>query len=173
MKRKYFIEETGQEVNIGDMIQKTKVTDTTFGTVKTVEIVEITEDTLKDLIKRGVVKCKETEVSDLDNIGFYIASLAEKYNKSEKEVIDWLDKTNDICPKAVLDILLSEIAIHLFAEDMEGFTDSKEYYSLRPKDGKVGKVVNFNAFIPLFKNIEDAERARRILKTQLELMYGK
>ena len=179
--KKLVLAKTGEEVKIGETIRGIKSIETSFGLIKSVETIRVTVHNVNSLIERGVIKCieepkvKETtsdDFSDADNIGFYVKILSIRYKKSMKEMIDWLNDTNRVYPKTVLDLLLNEISMHFYNIDVEGFDKAENYYSLRPKDGKVGKVVNINKYIPLFKSAEEAERAREILKKQLEYMYG-
>jgi hypothetical protein len=179
--KKLVLAKTGEEVKIGDTIRGIKSTETSFGVIEFVETIRVTAHNVNSLIERGLIKCIEEPnikestsdaFSGTDNIGFYVKSLSIRYKKSMKEIIDWLNATNRIYPKAVLDLLLHEISMHFYSIDVEGFDNAEDYYSLRPRDGKVGKVVNINKYVPLFKSAEEAERARKILKKQLEYMYG-
>lgn len=172
--KKYIIAKTGQPVNIGDTLQGTKDVNTSFGKMKIVEEFLLTEDNFQDFIDIGVIKVvsQRRAVKNQYDLGKIITLLADRYGKSSEEVTEWLENTNAICPKAVLDILLQEIAIRFYNDDPNAFDEAKEYYSLRPKDGKVGKVSNINSYMPLFKSVEDAEKAREILKEQLNRMYG-
>lgn len=172
--KKFIIAKTGEEVKLGDTIRGKKNRETSFGTIEIVEDILISRHNINELISRGIVKCvdesKENKNND-DNIGFYIELLSLKFKKSVEEIIDWLNATNKVCPKSVFDLLLSEIALHFYNKDVNGFDKAEIYYSLRPRDGKVGKVTNVTSHVPLFKSAEDAERARKILKEQLEYMY--
>ena len=180
--KKFILAETGEEVKMGDTIKGIKKIETSFGTIKSIELIVVSRDNVINLMNRGIIKCidkkpidKKLNIveDDTNNIGFYIKCLSTKYSRSVEDIIDWLNTTNKICPKAVLDILLAEIALHFYRDDVEGFDNSKAYYSLRLKNGEVGKVVNPSKYTPLFKSYEDAEKAREILKKQLEFMYGK
>ena len=180
--KKLVLAKTGEEVKMGETIRGIKNIETSFGVIKSIETIRVTVHNVNSLIERGILKCIEEpkvkeptsadDFSDTDNIGFYVKVLSIRYKKSMKEMIDWLNDTNRIYPKAVLDLLLHEISMHFYSIDVEGFDKAEDYYSLRPRDGKVGKVVNINKYIPLFKSAEEAERARKILKKQLKYMYG-
>lgn len=179
--KKLVLAKTGEEVKMGETIRGIKNIETSFGVIKSIETIRVTIHNVNSLIERGILKCIEEpkvkepsagDFSDTDNIGFYVKVLSIRYKKSMEEMIDWLNDTNRIYPKAVLDLLLREISMHFYSIDVEGFDKAEDYYSLRPRDGKVGKVVSFNKYIPLFKSAEEAERARKILKKQLEYMYG-
>lgn len=177
------LSKTGEEVKIGDLLRKYKREEHSFGTVETAEVIKVSLDNLSKLIDKGVIdlvmdsdaehKPKEEEIPNKmdDNVIFYIEKLAAKYKVSTKNMCEWLDKTNKICPKAVLDLLLQEISNHFQKKNAK--VETSAYYSLRPSDGKVGKVSNIHGYIPLFNNAEDAEKARIILRKQLEFMYGK
>ena len=182
--KKYILVKTSEEIQIGDTIGRKEKMTFSFGTIDIKKSLLITPESLKTLIASGTVKAvEETEEDCLEeslsktivnenNIGFYIKLLSNKYNKNPGKVIEWLEATNKICPKAVLDILLNEIALKFYNDNPSAFDEAEEYYSIRPKNGTVGKVTNINSYIPLFKSVDDAERARKILKSQLELMYG-
>lgn len=182
--RKFIIAKTGEEVHIGDAIQRIEESKNSFGTIKTIETTTITFNNIGRFIDDGIIKVVDTEDSPKKtrrcakyvegNIGRYIVQLASKLGCSINDLINWFNAMNKVYPKAVLDMLLHTIASKFYEEDPEAFNNAKEYYSLRPKDGKVGKVPNItHKYISLFKSVEDAEKARTILKEQLELMYGK
>lgn len=172
--KKYVIAKTGEPVNIGDTLHGEKEVNTSFGRIKTVEEILLTEDNIQDFIDSGVIKAVSSKkiMKNQYDLGKIITLLADRYYKSVEEVTEWLEGTNNICPKAVLDILLQEIAVRFYNDDPKAFDEAETYYSLRPRDGKVGKVQHVNSYIPLFKSAEDAEKARVILKVQLERMYG-
>lgn len=180
--KKFIIAKTGEEVKLGDTIRRVRRQKNSFGTIEAVDDVLISIHNINSLIEKGIIKCidapkdvnpKNTDIKfDVDSIGFYVKFLSIRYQCSISKVIDWLNATNKICPKAVLDLLLHEIALHFYNADVKGFDEAENYYSLRPRDGKVGKVTNVTSHVPLFKSAEDAERARKILKEQLEYMYG-
>lgn len=172
--KKYVIAKTGQPINIGDTLQGTKEVNTSFGKMKMVEEILLTEDNIHDFIEAGIIKVVSTRkaVKNQYDLGRIITLLADRYGKSANDITEWLEATNAICPKAVFDILLNEISISFYNDNPDAFNAAKEYYSLRPRDGKVGKVHNIHSYHPLFKSAEDAEKAREILKEQLEHMYG-
>lgn len=175
MAKKYIIVDTNEEVKIGDVMVGSAKIKTSFGVIEKSYEFTVTESKLKELVKEGVVKCIESKPNRkvTNTIGYYIKSLAIKYKCEFEDVIEWLEKTNKVCPKAVLDILLQEISQHFYFEDPQAFDDAKQYYGIRLTDGKVGKVNVASTYIPLFKSVEDAEYAREILKDQLDMMYGK
>lgn len=174
-KLKYVLAKTGEEVNFGDILYCTKEKRTSFGTIKTSESCLLTPYNVDVFIEKGIIEVRkslEVDSKDTDNIGFYLEMLSKRMKCSVNELTSWLEKMNKVCPKAVLDILLQEIALAFYNDNPKAFDAAEVYYSLRPKDGKVGKVININSYIPLFKNREDAERARTILNKQLIHMYG-
>lgn len=171
--KKYVITKTGEEVKLGDKIACKQERKTSFGTIKTYQEFTVTGANLGTFIRNGIIEVVE-EKSPKHNadIGNYIDLAAQKMKCSSEDLIDWLEAMNKVCPKAVLDLLLQTIAIKFYNDDPQAFDDAEEYYSLRPRDGKVGKVYNISSYIPLFKSVEDAEAAREILEDQLKLMYG-
>lgn len=180
MKR-FILAHTGEPVNFGDVLKRVKREKHSFGTIETIEVMNVTENNIDDLISSGIITVvKDPKINysskkkyNNDTIGNIIESLALRYNKDVEEVVKWLNDTNKVCPKAVLDLLLQEISLYFYSRDEEGYRNAETYYSIRYRDGKVGKVQNIHNYIPLFKSAEDAEKARTILKKQLELMYGK
>ena len=172
-KGKYILVQTGEEVKFGDMIAYTQKKETSFGILKICSKCTLTPLNIDEYIKRGVIKFVKSDEEDTLNISYYIKKLASQYGCTIEELADWLDMTNKICPRAVFDILLQTIALEFYSKDPQAYNKVSEYYSLRIKDGKVGKVTNLNNYIPLFKNVEDAETARTILSKQLKRMYGK
>lgn len=171
--RKYVIAKTGEEVKFGDIVAYKYEKETSFGTLVSYQEFTLTPLNIEMFIKKGIIKIVDTPSYKEDNLGYYITLAAKKMECSPEDLIKWLDKMNKVCSKAVLDFLLQIIAVEFYHKDMEGFNEATEYYSLKPKDGTVGKVNVTNAYIPLFKSREEAEKARIILKEQLELMYGK
>lgn len=171
--KKYVISKTKEPVNIGDVIKKSKRINTPLGYVSIDESYPVTEDVIEELIKEGIVEevkpseknVKEYSAKDVIN------NLAIKYGTSMQDVSKWLNRTNEICSRAVFDILLKEISFMLYNEDPNAFDEAETYYSVTVT-GKVGKVNNIKNNIPLFKSEEDANRAKSILHNQLVYMYG-
>ena len=170
--KKFILAETGEEVEFGDVIVEVNENDYSKCTI----IQTVTEYNISYFIEKGIIKevedNKNKKEAIREDLEFYIDLLALRCKKSSKEVTGWLDTMNSFCPKAALDLLLNEIALYFYNVDVEGFDKTDKYFSLRPSDGKVGRVVIINSHIPLFKSIEDAELARKILNKQLKLVYG-
>ena len=172
--KKYVIAKTGEEVNFGDIVATTCERVTSFGSIKSYEEFTLTPVNIKTFIENGVIKVvEEGKEPEESNLGYYINIAAKKLKCTKEELIEWLEKMNKVCPKAVFDFLLHIIAIEYYKKDLKAFGEAKAYYSLKPKDGEVGRVNITSAYIPLFKSREDAEEARKLLKDQLDLMYGK
>lgn len=170
---------TGKEVKFGDVLEKINEIETSFGTIKLKNRIAVNLNNLSMLIDAGIIMmdCSDSEdtkesLEQSYDLGMITSSLARKYNCSVEKLSEWLDETNKICPKAVLDLLLNEISYIFYYDNPQAFDNAETYYSLRPRDGKVGKVVNINKYVPLFKSAEEAEIARKILKKQLDYMYG-
>ena len=168
---KYVIAKTGEPVKIGDIISLKREKKTSNGVFKYVYEYTITEDNIDTLISKGIIKqVGESSPKKYKSIEYYVDKLGNRFNISAENVGFMLDKWNKVCPKAVLDILLQEIALDFYKSQI--YDRGKVYYSLRPKDGKVGVLKTPIPFIPLFTSKEDAEKAREILNGQLTLMYG-
>lgn len=171
--KKYVIVKTGEEVKYGDTIQLSQSRETSFGVFKRISKFKLSPINAELFIRHGIIKCVEEETASEDTLNRCLEIAAKKMECSVKELVDILERMNRICPKAVLDLLLQTLALKFYNENIKAFNEAKEYFSLKPKDGKVGKVYNNNKYIPLFKSEEDAEKAREVLKKQLTLMYGK
>jgi hypothetical protein len=186
MKKKYIIADTGEEVTIGSKIKKDSIMKNSFGILRITETIILDSFNIVDFLKKGIIKCIDVETEDnvkMDEkasrnpftLEYYIQKIADNYKCTVDEAIKWLNNTNKFCPKAVLDIFLEVISKEY--QRIDGISYHGKigtYYSLKLKDGTVGKVINpSNRHIPLFKDIKDAEDVRNILKDQLELMYGK
>ena len=171
--KKYVLVETNQEVKLGDTIAYKIVKETSFGTIKIYKEYTLTSANINTFIKNGIIKEASPNKESKNTIGFFVNIIAKKLGKTVDELVPILESLNTVCPKAVLDLFLQTIAVYLYEENPQAFDETDVYYSLRPKDGTVGKVNYVLPFIPLFKSVEDAELARTILKDQLKLMYGK
>ena len=171
--KKYVMVETNEEVKLGDIIAHKTIKETSFGIIKTYNEFTVTEANISTLIKNGIIKEVTTPNKKLKDIGFFVDMLAKKLKKTPEETIKLLEALNGVCPKAVLDLFLQVIAVYLYDENPQAFDKVDTYYSLRTKDGTVGKVTYLSPHIPLFKSADDAEFARNVLAKQLDLMYGK
>ena len=174
--RKFVITETGKEVKIGDTLSRKEKKKTSFGTMYIHETVLVTEENIQSLIERGIVKeviPETTPNSEEHTLSYYVKKLAEKRKASFEDTVKLLDSLNKVNAKAVLDLLLQEIAVEFCIRNPIAFNQAEDYYSLKISDGTVGKVHKLGRYIPLFKSVEDAEIARTILKEQLEYMYGR
>lgn len=168
---KYVIAKTGEPVHIGDIISLKRENKTSNGLFKCIHEYEVTEENVDTLIKKGIIKCVDDSSKDYNyHLGYYIEKLGKRFGLSGEETGVMLDEWNKVCPRAVLDIMLKEVALDFY--NSQYYDKDKVYYSLRPKDGKVGTLKTFIPHIPLFTSREDAEKAREILKGQLTLMYG-
>jgi hypothetical protein len=172
MNKKYILKSTGEEVKFGDKIISEEIKKFSFGAITIYSEEYLNANNIEDYIKKGVIKVVEEKEPSI-NTTFIIKSIARRLQKNTKYVASLLEDLNKICPRAVFDILLQETALYFYNEDPKAFDEATDYYSLRTKDGKVGKVTVISNYIPLFKSAEDAEKARIILKDQLNMMYGK
>ena len=172
--KKYVITRTGETVNIGDTIRKTKKIENSFGTIETIEDVLVTKSNIESLVKAGVLKCIDTSLNTSKkeklSLEMIIENLAKKYNKSVEEIIDWMNTTNKFCPKVVLDLLLYGAASCLNGEDLKN-APNKEYFTINLINNNTTSLLYKNN-IPLFKTREDVALVRRVLIDQLKLMYG-
>ena len=172
--KKYVITRTGETVNIGDTIRKTKKIENSFGTIETIEDVLVTKSNIDSLVKAGVLKCIDTSLNTSKNkrltLEIIIESLAKKYNKSVEEIIDWMNTTNKFCPRVVLDLLLHEAAYCLNGRN-SNFMVENTYYTIDSDNG-LTRHIPYSRILPLFKTEEDLELVRKVLKAQFKLMYG-
>ena len=173
MSKKYVITKTGEEVKIGDIIACKEEQKTSFGTIKTMNFFTVTAHNIDTLIKQGIIKCIEPKEDKKKDLTFYLMSLADRMSCRMKDLTTWLEKINKVCPRAVLCILLEQIASEFRKADPIAYIKAECYYSIKLKDGTVGKLPEENKHLPVFKSKEDAECAREILKDQLKFMYGK
>lgn len=171
--KKLVIANSNEEVSFGDTIRKVREMNTSFGTIKSIISITLTPGNIKTLLNTGVIKYIDDTDEEKDDLSYYVESLAKSFKVDLEQMLDILENMNKVCPRAVLELLLTCIAVHMYNDNPSKFDSASNYYSLKLKDGTVGRVTNLNKYIPLFKSEADAEHARMILKKQLEFMYGK
>lgn len=179
----YVLTQTGEKVEFGDVIQKIENITTSFGEMKSITEITLTPNNIQKLIIEGIIECKTVnkevteEVTDDAALLYQIfVSLAKDYGIPSDEMAKLLDILNAHCEKAVLDILLAKIAEIFKEKDEDAFAKADTYYTLSSIDGTIRKIRNplyVNKHNPAFKSEEEAKLARKVLKGQLEIMYGK
>lgn len=172
MEKKYVIVKSGERVKMGDTLVREYNEKTTFGTIIIKEKYTLTPETVEELIEKKIIQPIQVVEGKKLNLDSIVNTLATKLDCDLEDTVALLTRLNAINPKIVLNILLQLIADAMYDNDPDDFNKVDCYYSLRHKDGKVGKVINLNPYITLFKSKEDAETARKILKDQLKFMYG-
>lgn len=171
--KKYVIAKTGEEVKLGDVIAYDNERKTSFGIMKTHISYTIIPLNIDSFLEKGIIKCIDIEEKEEDNIGYYIDILAKKLGYTSDELVDWLEKVNKVCPKAVFEILEKTIADEFAKASPKEYLYADKFYGIRLSDGKAGMITGNNVYIPKFASLEDVEKARTLLKDQLNLMYGK
>ena len=175
MERKFILKETGEPFELGHVLGRIYEKTTEYGKITTRIEDLITECNVDQFIEDGLLEEvfptqePDNKPSDYD---YYFDILCEEYGKSREEVEEYLNATNEICPAAVLNILLTVVSEEL---NKWSTTTSDIRYFISPNTGMICEVSldnqQFLAMTPYFKLEEDAILAKNILKEQFELMY--
>ena len=179
--KKYVIARTGETVNIGDTIRKTKKIKNSFGTLETIEDVLITESNIDILVKKGVLKCiesspKKEPTKQPCTLNDVVHRIAQEYKLSDEDMIKWMDTTNKFCPATVLSLLFWGVSKCLdgFYGKRSPLDDNKRYWCIT--EIGVHRTImppGYTASMyPVFPSKKDAETASELLKDQFKYMYG-
>lgn len=154
---KYYLKDKNQEVKVGDRVTISVPASTPYGQAKCEVSVLVTQESLKQLIKDGLVVIKEENAVNFEDYKPFIRRLARKCNITFPEAVELLDSIKSVSIYAH-NILLKEMMAEVFNRGKEH--RPLEYY------------VNYNAIscdgnnlpMPSFVDKEDAEKAHRLMK---------
>lgn len=162
---KYQLRDTNQEVKIGDKVAVSYPISTPYGTTKHEFNVLVTQESLKQLIKDGLVIVKNVAEVEANDYKPFIRRLARKHEMSFNEAIEILNSIKAISPFAH-NCLMLELMAEVFnkGRKVEGIGYTVNLTSGTPVQ-KVAKTFDE----PVFVTLEDARRAVALL-TPLVIM---
>lgn len=176
MKEK-FILKNGKEVTMGGVICLIGEVDLPLGEGIVMQKIKVNEETLPELLDRGILKRKESpkEPAIPMDIDFYVQRIAEDSDFETAEVLRCFQTINYIYQPAALSVLLREIAVELDKKYEDHIENSPEIYVVSIFDGRITKVnkahiKNYRNFAA-FRSIEDARIACKIVKPLLKEMF--
>ena len=173
--KKFKLKRTGKEVKTGDTVITFEdvLPEGTDEITGDADVVEITEETLKDLIKAGIIE----ECNDELCIEDIMNHLAERMKLEFDEVDTILNVVDKMYESAAFSILLKEAAIMLDSKYPDHISKSKEIYCINTFTGDVTEIPKEN--IPCYRNFaafrskEDANEAVKALLPLWAVMYGR
>lgn len=118
---------------------------------------------------------QDSEISDPQNIKFYINRIAMERNWSYRKMVSYLNNLEKFSPIATFNILLRDIAIYLDSSYEDSIDKAEEIYAISSLDGRIHKVEknaikNFRNFAA-FRTPEDAKFAHRVLSKKIRKMF--
>lgn len=171
--KKFFVKDSNAEVKIGDTITLEFVTMTPFGNAVATKTLKVTGKVLETLIKDDKVIVKEVKPNYNIVVAAALNKLASKFKCSEAEILEILHTIKDVNPWAAAQLLLREIAIELDAQYSNHISNSEEFYCLSPQDIEIHKMDKKSfvvfGYAPLFRTMEDAQVAKKIITQFLTL----
>ena len=155
---KYYLKDNKQEVKVGDKITISVPTSTPYGQAKCVVNVVVTQESLKQLIKDGLVLSEEKSPFNLEDYKLFIRRLARKCNITFPEALELLDSIKSVSLYAHNTLLLEMIA-EVFNKD------KKIPYSVYViGDNSILYVDLKNVHQPFFTTREDAQKAAYLMR---------
>ena len=121
---RYFLRNSKQEVKVGDRITISVPTSTPYGQAKCEVEVVVTQDSLKQLIKDGLVVAQEERVVTLEDYKPFIRRLARRSGITYPQALELLDSIKEVSIYAHNALLLE-----LMAEVMNNTHDRKNLMS--------------------------------------------
>lgn len=166
---KCIIKETGKEIKVGDVL--TVTSNTPFGKISS--DILVTEEVLNKLQKHNLVYKESDKSLDITSL---ITHLAKRIGWKNENVVKYLNSLDIMCPKAVFNVFLLEIAFVLDEQYEDHISKSDKFYILaHSKEGQmiVAEFPTFIKDVPMFRNEEDATRALEFMqKVFPEICYN-
>ncbi len=169
------LKQTGKEVKMGDKLVKVVEL---FGISVPVAEININKTTLPDLIKQGIIVAEGSD-SDIDiTIEGAVQHLANRIGWNKENLEKYFTNLYKISPAAVFEIVLKEVAILLDEKYPDHINNSKEIWVINKVNGEIqklkdlSKIKSFQHFA-VFRSLEDALVAKRVMAPALKDLYGK
>lgn len=142
--KKYFLKESGKEVEVGNTIRRAEEIDhPILGKCKSTTDILVTESILPKLIEAGIIGIKDdksTCTSEDFDVECCIQRIADRMDWQYNKTVGYLNKISEIYPIAAFSILLREIAVELDKKYEDHIENSEEIYTISTLNGKITKV---------------------------------
>lgn len=133
------------------------------------------ENLLKDL-KSNLNSKSAMEPNCIMTLGDIAQRLADKFNVEYNVMAHWVNKLYKINPGSCISLFAKEIAIILDANYPDHITKNEKFYVLSLTDGCIHEcntTIKNHECIALFRSLDDAKYACKVLKPWLKDLYGK
>ena len=156
--KKFIISSTGEEVNVGDVIE-----------------IRVVDGTIPMLLEAGIIQESGTHL----DIDYYIEHLAKRIKWNKGNVIKYLSNLSTIQPDIVYRVLLKEIAITLDEKYDNNIRKEDTIYSIGTFNNEIIPIkMDENTkkhlkLIAAFRTVDDAQAALHIMKPFIDVLYGK
>lgn len=166
---KYFLKTSGREVKYGDSIAiEFNSSNNDRETVRYF----INKNTIKDLIKMGILEEKVVEYDLLDIAFNNLNKKFENIVSNKKSITinsaDFLNILSNIYPVTIFSILLKEIEIEINKRYNDNIKDYKNIYTVSALTNNItivdnSTVTNYKNF-SAFRTLQDAKEAKKVLQ---------
>lgn len=171
--KKYVIVGTNSEVRMGGVVEvRFPFDELGIGIIE----YPVTEKTIPFLLEKGIIKeISEDSEIDIDDV---VKHLADRIGWNIENLDKYLNNLYKIYPAAVFSIILRELAIIMDEKYPDHINKSKEIWSISTLNGEIArikclnKVKNFRNFAA-FRTLEDALKAKKIMKRALEDLFNR
>lgn len=173
--KKFKLKRTGKEVKTGDTVIffEDVLPEGVEEITGEADVTEVTEETLKDLIKAGIIEESNDELC----IEGIINHLAGRMKLDFEEVDATLGIMDSMCEYAVFSLLLKEAAIMLDSKYSGHISKSREIYTVNTQNGDIMEIPKENILtyrsIAAFRSKEDAKEAIKALLPVWVTLYGR
>lgn len=129
-----------------------------------------------EVMNTAANKVNNPDTSQEVNIMDFVPVLAKKFELLIPETQMLLQRLYDINPGACISLFAKEIAIFLDLKYPDHISESNEYFVLSLTDGCIhtcNTPIKNHQCVALFRTLDDAKYACKILKPMLKAVYGK
>jgi hypothetical protein len=168
---KYFNPTTGREILLNkpfNAIYKDELLSFTVSTKS------LSQELADSLVEMGVLVTEEPSVIPT-NIPYYVEKLAKKLKISVQDCGNMLLTLEKYAPATVFSLLAKQVALELDSKYEGHIAKSKNLFSIELTEGRiVPMIISDNASlknITLFRSVEDARFAIKVLKPFYDQMY--
>lgn len=163
---KYYLKDKNQEVKVGDRVTISVPASTPYGQAKCEVSVLVTQESLKQLIKDGLVVIKEENAVNFEDYKPFIRRIARKNNLTMPEAIQLLDSIKEVSIYAHNALLLEAMAEVFNKNKVPTANCNGLIYAYAP--GPFGedctRCLGGPVSYPFFYDAEDARKALKLMK---------